>query len=196
MTKKTRRSKARRALLALSLVLVTMMVTVGGTIAWLTAQTDAVVNEFTTSDITVGIEETQATYQMVPGHTIAKDPKAWIGEGSQKGWLFVEITESANFNEYMTYEVASPWELVEGTTNVYAIKIDGVTNTAGTKYPILAGNQVTVKDTVDKADMTVAETSKPTLTFQAYACQLLKDNNTEFTAAEAWAIAKPVVTGE
>jgi len=188
MTKKTRRSKARRALLALSLVLVTMMVTVGGTIAWLTAQSNEVENIFQTSDIGVALTETQATYEMVPGHTITKDPKAQITSGSEYAWLFVKITESENFADYMDYTVDSAWTPLPDVEGVYYIEVDTDAE-IGVDYPILSGNQVTVLNTVTKEDMETAKNDQPTLTFQTYACQLWKDNSNKFTAAEAWEIA-------
>ena len=44
----------------------------------------------------------------------------------------------------------------------------------GTPYSVLANDQVTVKDTVTKADMNALKADdaiQPTLTFTAYACQ-------------------------
>ena len=50
--------------------------------------------------------------------------------------------------------------------------------------------------TVTKADMNAlnADGAQPTLTFTAYAVQLNKNNTTEFTAAEAWALAETLPT--
>ena len=65
------KKKTVALLLALTLVL---GVVAGGTIAWLTDTTTPVKNTFTTSDITVNLEETKGTnitdgksFQMVPG---------------------------------------------------------------------------------------------------------------------------------
>ena len=178
----------------LSLVLVIGCV-VGGTLAWLTATSSEVKNTFTTSDIGVTLEETKTDFQMVPGHTITKDPKASVTAGSEEAWLFVKIEESDNFNDYMTYEIATGWELVTYTTNVYARKVDGTTNTIGMAYSILKDDQVTVLGSVTKQMMETAKNNQPTLTFTAYASQLMKNNTEEFTAAEAWAnVANPAGT--
>ena len=50
--------KKRTLALLVALVLVVGCI-IGGTLAWLTAKTDAVVNTFTTSDIDVTLTETE-----------------------------------------------------------------------------------------------------------------------------------------
>lgn len=173
---------------------------IGGTLAWLTAQTNTITNTFTGSDITVKLEETTENYKMVPGATIKKDPKATVVEGSENCWLFVEITKSTTpkLDDYITYTVASPWAPIEEGSNVYYIKVDGTTATVNTPYPILTNNQVTVKDNVTEAMMDAINAEgadKPTLSFKVYAVQLEAGE----TAAKAWdarpeATEAPVVT--
>lgn len=169
--------------LILALVLAVGCV-VGGTLAWLTAQSDTVTNTFTTSDITVTLEETTTTYKMIPGYTISKDPKATVVSGSEECWLFVKLEKSANFDQYLTYEMADDWDLVEGQTNVYARKVES--DDIGTSYSVLKNDQVTVKGEVTKEMMTAAKTTQPTLKITAYASQLHKNANEEFNAQEAW----------
>ena len=83
MTKKTRRAKARRALLSISLVLVMMMAAVGGTIAWLTDSTDEIKNTFTVGNVDIDLTETANNSsndgweaELNPGSVYVKDPKA------------------------------------------------------------------------------------------------------------------------
>ena len=171
--------------LILALVLAVGCV-VGGTLAWLTAKSDTVTNTFTTSDITVTLKETTgAKYKMIPGYTISKDPKATVVAGSEECWLFVKLEKSANFDQYLNYEMADGWDLVEGQTNVYARKVES--DDIGTSYSVLKNDQVTVKGEVTKEMMTAANTAQPTLKITAYASQLHKNANEEFTAQQAWA---------
>ena len=174
--------------MVLALVLV-FGIAVGGTLAVLTAKTSEVKNTFTPSNIDITLEETKPenkTAKMVPGATIEKDPKATVVAGSEDCWLFVEITKSTNFDDFMTYEIADGWTLVDETTNVYARQVKAAQ--MGTAFSVLKNDQVTVKDTVTKAQMeALTDATHPTLSFTAYAVQLMKDNTTEFTAAEAWA---------
>ena len=227
-----RRSSKKAMAMLLSLVLVIGCV-VGGTLAWLTAQDTPVVNKFSPSTIGVDLKEhtynaatdtlTNETtdtgvdnYKMIPGWTIPKDPQAWITSGSEVAYLFVEIQESENFDDFMTYAIAEGWTLLTGVTGLDESKteegkIDTATNdtyviyrevAAGATatamdqdnaFQILANDQVAVLDTVKKENMP-ATGYEPTLTFTAYASQLKKNNTTAFTAAEAWNNVKPATT--
>ena len=173
MSKKSRRvAKARRALLALSLVLVTMLVAVGGTIAWLTDTTSAITNTFTGSDVSITLTETKKDFKMVPGATIEKDPKVTVEAGSEDCWLFVKVEKSSVLDKYITYTIATGWnELtgVSGVTGVYYREAK-----AGDNFPVLANNTVTVKTDVKVTDMEALkanDATQPTLTFTAYAVQ-------------------------
>ncbi len=178
--------KKKLMIVAVALAMVLTFVA-GGTLAWLVASTNEVKNTFTTSDIAVELKETTTEYKMVPGYDIAKDPKASVTAGSEAAWLFVKVEKSANFDQYMTYEMADGWTEVE--SGVYARKVE--TANIGTAYSVLKGDKVTVLGTVTKAMMETAKTNQPTLTFTAYASQLMKNATTEFTAAEAWANVQP-----
>lgn len=177
--------------LAMVLALVLLAVcAVSGTLAWLTAKSDTVVNTFTTSDIKVELTETNETYKMVPGYDIHKDPKAKVLAGSEECYLFVKLDKSQNFDTFLTYEMAEGWTLVPSETNVYFRKV--LTADIGTAYSVLANDQVTVRGEVTKAMMDGLTTETlPKLTVTAYASQLHKNATTEFTAAEAWANVIP-----
>lgn len=180
--------------LLLALVLVVGCV-VGGTLAWLIATTTPVTNTFTTSDIDITLTETGAqnnakSFQIVPGYTITKDPKVTVKAGSEKCYLFVKVEKSTNFDTFMTYTMATGWTPLTGVDNVYYRSVDA--STADQPFFVLKDNQVTVNDTVTKNDMNnlTADTC-PTLTVTAYASQYMKDNNTPFTAIQAWNNVNP-----
>ena len=206
MKGKYTRKHTKSLALVLALVLVIGCVA-GGTLAWLNAKTEEVKNTFSTSDIGVTLGETTNTYKMVPGWTIAKDPKATVTSGSEDCYLFVKVEKSNNFDTYMDMAIDSQWTALEDQTGVYYIKIDEDSE-KNVAYNVLgegkvtyenveyawADNQVLVKPTVTEAMMKTAKTSQPTLTFTAYAVQLMKNNTTEFTAAEAWELAQSLNT--
>lgn len=179
-----RKIRNRRIAMTVALVLVVALVSVGGTIAWLTAQTGEVVNTFTVGNIDITLAETTTDYKMVPGNTIAKDPTVTVEGGSEACWLFVKIEESDNLDDFITYAVDSGWTQLTGVTGVYYREV--AASAADQTFSVLADNKVTVYDTVTKAQMDalkVAGATQPTLTFTAYACQ--KDNVTSVT--DAWA---------
>ena len=129
---------------------------------------------------------------MIPGWDIEKDPKVWVKEGSEAAFLFVKVEKSANFDSYMTFDIADGWTKLTsaaGTNyNVYYRKVEGAENQGeGKALAILKDNKVTVKDQVTKEMMAeVKDNNQPTLTFTAYASQLKKNATDEFTAEQAW----------
>lgn len=158
----------------------------GATLAWLTAKTSSVTNTFTYGDINIELKETTGeSYKMVPGNTIAKDPKVTVKANSEACWLFVKVEKSTNFDEFMTYGIADGWTKLDGVDGVYYREVASPTD--DTVFDVLKDNSVTVKTTVTKEQFnSLTSTTMPTLTFTAYACQ--KDNVS--TAADAWNLVK------
>ena len=199
------KKKSLALVLALAMIVVCV---VGGTLAWLTDKTAPVTNTFTYGDINIKLEETGTTaaadgsatkeFKMIPGYTITKDPKVTVLAGSEKCYLFVKVVKSTNFDNFMTYDMAAGWtQLKDASGN----DVDGVfyrevdTDQMGTPISVLKNDQVTVKDTVTKADMNaLTADTQPTLTFTAYACQYNNSNGTNFTPAQAWAKVNPTTT--
>ena len=193
------KKKSLALVLALAMIVVCV---VGGTLAWLIATTPEVKNTFTYGDINIKLEETDATvsadgsatkeFKMIPGYTIAKDPKVTVLAGSEKCYLFVKVDKSANFDTFMTCTIATGWTALDGVPGVYYRIVD--TADMGTAYSVLANDKVTVKDTVTKADMNALKADdaiQPTLTFTAYACQYMENNTEHFDPADAWAKVYP-----
>lgn len=185
--RRRRRSTLKPLLVAMAVVLLIGCVA-GGTLAWLTSTTDKVTNTFSTSDINITLAETpDVEYKMIPGWTIAKDPEVTVVDGSEDCWLFVKVEKSANFDSYMSYEIAAGWTKMDNVTGGYDVYYRKVLSTDTTKsFSVLKDDQVSVLTTVTMSDMATAKTTQPTLTFQAAAVQLYKSNNLEFTAAEAY----------
>lgn len=179
------KKKSLALLLAIAIVVVGV---VAGTLAWLTAKSDTVTNTFTTSDIDIDLAETTGNdYKMIPGCDIKKDPTVTVNKDSEDCWLFVKLEKSDNYGTYLAdYTIANGWEQLAGEDGVYCRKAK-----AGDVFHVLKDDKVTVLGTVTKADMTAAETNKPTLTVTAYASQLYRSSGVEFTAAEAWGNVQP-----
>ena len=163
--------------------------TLGGSLAWLLANTDAVTNTFTTSNIEVKLEETTGNaYKMIPGWTITKNPKAWVVEGSEDCILFVKVAKSENFDAFMTYEIAEGWTKLEevGYYTVYYREVLSDDMGDENAFGILKDNKVVVKGEVTKEMMTDKDFTEPTLSFTAYAHQLYENSITKFKVADAW----------
>lgn len=186
--------------LVVAMLAVTLLIgcAIGGTVAWLTAKTDAVVNTFTYGDINIELTETKPTgrqAQIIPGVNIEKDPKVTVKANSEACWLFVKIkeenwptlTETDRTIKKVSYDIVTDWKPLEGQAGVYYREVDATTANAGVSYYILKGDTtypngvVTVSENLTKNEVN-SITTQPKLTFTAYAVQ--KDGIN--TAADAW----------
>ena len=179
--------------LVVAMLAVTLLIgcAIGGTVAWLTAKTDPVVNTFTYGNINITLAETTGNnYKIIPGVDIAKDPKVTVNKDSEACWLFVKVEEEGTFvANKVTYSIADGWTKGDGTdipANVYYREVSATTG--DTSFNVLKGNEkypngvVTVSENLTKAEVNNIST-QPKLTFTAYAVQ--KDGIAD--AATAWA---------
>lgn len=190
-------SRLKPALVSAAVTLI-LCGTISGTVAWLTAETDPVVNTFTYGDINIKLEETDTnkdgdndpntnTYPMIPGNRIEKDPIVTVLADSENAWLFVKLERSANFDEFMTFAVSDGWTALEGEPDVYYREVDK--SETDTAFMVLRDNTVNVKSDVTKEMLNaLGDGTYPTLTVTAYAVQ--RDNNV-VTAADAWGFIQP-----
>lgn len=191
MSKRKKKGVSTKVFLSLLALVLVVGCAVGGTIAWLTATTEPVVNTFTYGKIKIQLTETTGNaYKIIPGVNISKDPKVTVKADSEACWLFVKVAEEGTFvANKVTYSIADGWTQGDGTvipTNVCYREVNAVT--ADTNFNVLAGDTtypngvVTVSENLTKAEANSVATQS-TLTFTAYAVQ--KDGID--TAAEAWA---------
>lgn len=202
--------KTNKMIIALSLSIVLLMgCLIGGTLAWLLDKTNPVKNVFTTSDIDIELEETTKDYEMVPGHTIDKDPFVTVKANSEACYVFVKVEKTANLDTYIAYAIDGDWKKLED--GVYYLTADemttdqvfhvlgegsytdpmGTENTADDVTVAWENDEVGVKPSVKKTMMdSLTEDTMPKLTFTAYSVQRFETNGEEFTAAEAWALAQ------
>lgn len=189
-TIRRRRSVSGRAFVTLLALVLVFGCAVGGTFAWLTAKTDAVVNTFTYGDINIGLAETTGNdYKIVPGVNISKDPKVTVTAGSEACWLFVKVEEkdwpafkeTDNNKAKIDYKIASGWTELEGVSGVYYREVGAVTE--DTSFKVIENDVITVSENLTKDEVNTVVTVHPKLTFTAYAVQ--KDGVA--SAAAAWA---------
>lgn len=177
----------KRTLIILVALVAVFGMAVGGTIAWLTDQTESITNTFTVGNINIELEETATEFKMVPGVTIAKDPEITVRSGSEACYLFVKVEKSPNLDDFIDYTMATGWIALTGANGVYYREVDATTSDM--TFSVLEGDQVTCKDTVTKGmmDALTGAAAYPTLTFTAYAVQ----QSGSGSATEAWAKVTP-----
>lgn len=167
-----------------------------GTLAWLFDITDPIVNTFTYGDINITLEETDDgdgnllnnLYEMIPGNKIYKDPIVTVLKDSADCYLYVELNKSANFDDFMTFEIENGWNQLDGCEGIYYREVSSeIVRDNDFAYAVLKGNAVQVKAEVTKQQLEVLnENTYPTLKIKAYAIQRASMNN----ALEAWQIIK------
>ena len=186
MNTKHRRSISGKMFVTMLAVVLLVGCIIGGTVAWLTDQTNPITNTFTYGDINITLQETIGKdYKIIPGVDIRKDPKVTVKANSEDCWLFVKVAASGTFVEdKVTYAVAEGWTALTGNDGVYYRAVSS--GTADQSFSVLAGDQIIVSKDLTK-DEIKSITANPTLTFTAYAVQQSGSAN----AAEAWAKVNP-----
>ena len=193
----------KKLTLVVSLLLV-MALSIGGTLAYLTAETEAVTNTFTFGNINITLTETDEDNVfdgLVPGAKVAKDPVVTVVSGSEECYVFVKIEEANNSagdgEKYINWAVdTANWEAVEGETGVYKYKTTVDASSAAQElYVLQPGDSGTDYEngyvTVDGENVTkeyidnLTQNTYPKLTITAYAVQ--SEGMTD--AADAWAKA-------
>lgn len=208
---------------SIAMLMASVMLVVGfvsGTLAWLTDTTGKVENTFTTSGIDIDLTETFNAKssdekddndiwkkQMVPGYKLDKNPVVTVKANSEKCYLFVKVEKSADFDDYIAYNLAcadtSIWTELAGVDNVYYTVVDAVGAADQKEFHLLkagtftddgqtysyAQDQVLVKPSVTNEMMKTLKDSNNdlTITFTAYASQYYKDGTTPFDVETAWA---------
>lgn len=196
-----RRSVSSRAFIALLALVLVIGCVAGGTVAWLVAKTEPVVNTFTYGNINIALTEeaggTEKQFKIIPGTNIEKDPKVTVEGGSEACWLFVKVDKVGTFvTDKVTYAIADAWTQGNGTeipSNVYYREVSAEDAKNGVSYYVLAGDTtypngvITVRDTLSKTDVDNIAAGEISLTFTAYAVQ--KENIAD--AKTAWEKVTP-----
>lgn len=107
-----------------SALALTAAVAVGGTLAYLTANTEVKVNKFTYEfgtdqapiDLTLEEPSWVPGSPVTPGATIDKDPTLTVGQGSVKSHVYAEVVSTFPENT-VSYEVSDAW--TEVSDNIY-----------------------------------------------------------------------------
>lgn len=180
-------NKKKIVSMALALVLA-VGAGIGGTLAWLKAETGAVTNTFSFGNIDLTLTETKEEYVIVPGVEIHKDPRVTVftpdGYKDVPSYVFLTVEEQ-NWPEKVTYTIDKAWTKLSEGENVW---YQEVTPTAdGVALNVLDGDKVLVGSDLTKAEVESSRNKGETkLIFKAYAVQKAGFD----TPADAWAEAQ------
>lgn len=204
--------KNKSLVLVLALVLL-LGVSVGGTLAWLTAQTDEVKNTFTSAKLfddaateftlweheatdsdgdgvytlDTNSEVPSNTYKVLPGVNIPKDPTVDIVDLQENAYLYIKVT--SNLPNTLSYSIDDDnWESLTGTTGVWVYKgehaVDNVIKPTDTEHHTFTVNILTQE--TDGTAITVASDYSGTNSVELTFNAYMVQAAGTGTAAEAW----------
>ena len=125
---------------------------VGGTVAWMTAESEEVTNTFTVGNINIKLDEapvdengkatTEARvqeneYKLIPGSEYDKDPKVTVLANSENCYVYVKVTETNNEDDIIVWTLGDNWLSIDTEEHVY-VYVD-----AESKEPIVVGTATT-----------------------------------------------------
>lgn len=173
----------KKLTLVVSLLLV-MALSIGGTLAYLTAQTEAVTNTFTVGNITITLAETKGnSFKIVPGATVEKDPLITVKSGSEKCYVYAFINNALMLNDKVvaTPNVGTSWTAVktEGGKTLY--RYNEIVDAASADQPLAVFTQVTYSGTDITAE-NIGQLDTKTIVVDAFAHQ---SENTTSDVADA-----------
>lgn len=183
------------AVVALSLALVCV---VGGTLAWLIAESAEVVNTFTVGKIEIDLNETDVdndsdtkknSYEVMPGGTVVKDPYVTVKANSENCYVYVMVTNNLviDGNAVASYVPNTDWELVgtktvDGvTTNLYRYVNKVETNAADQDLPTVFDEVVYADEAITLEN--IQNLQNKTIVVKAYAHQADNVELDDVTAA-------------
>ena len=187
-------SKTKKTLLMMVCAVMLVLVSVMGTMAYLTS-TDSVTNTFTVGNVAITLDETDVdnstadadrdkanAYNLLPGHKYTKDPIIHVAANSEDCYLFVKVEdEIAAIEDAKTVATQMSelgWTAVEGETNIFAY--DSIIKKSASAQDVKVFNDFTIKGDVNNT--TLAGYKGKTIKVTAYAVQA-----DGFTSAEdAW----------
>ncbi|MBE5773258.1 MAG: hypothetical protein E7337_04915 [Clostridiales bacterium] len=212
-----RKMRNRRIALTICLMLAVSLASIGGTIAWLTAESGTVTNTFTSGNVTITLDEGDVyettddipkdkklgqfiegaervmanEYQVIPGSTYDKDPKVTVVDGSEDCYLFVEFVETNTPKSYFDYEStltsANGWNPGDGSNIPDNVWYRTVLAGDTTKSWELLKGNKITVNATKVTETNMDAAKTAKLEWTAYACQKANVDS----AADAWAILNP-----
>lgn len=170
---------ARVLVMAVALTLIIGGI-IGGSVAWLTAKTEPVVNTFTVGDINITLTESTGTsYTFIPGKDISKDPKVTVAANSETCYLFIKVTkENWPSTSKISYTMAEGWNELTGNEGVFYREV--ASSTFEQAFHVITGDKIMVSSELTKAELNDFATP---ISFSVKAFAVQKDGIADANAA-------------
>ena len=203
---------ARKVLLMACSALLLVCLTVGATVAYLTATTGVVTNTFTVGSVAITLDETDVdlygvkdgetrvvknSYKLINGHEYTKDPTVHVTAGSEQCFVFVKVVNPIAAYEGTVEDDPATTDIDETVKKIADQMTDnGWVALAGETNVYYYNNVVDAREAkkdlpvfakfVIDGEVALPETAPASITIDAYAVQA----DGFGSAAEAWEAAE------
>ncbi len=186
-------SKKRAAATAAAVALGALLVLGGASMAWLQDSTKVTTNEFATNSNSVKLNESNTSFDIVPGTSEVKDP---VVSASYTLDSYVYVVVYDNTQGLVEWEMDSSWvQLTDadgeqvttddgGLVYYQLLTYEGDGTAASFSDTVIAGSTVSYSSSLTNEDMEDVE--DVTLAFQAYIIQAQFSNSGNATPLLAW----------
>ncbi len=201
-----KRGIATKGMVMILALMLVVGLSVGGTLAWLTATAPTVTNTFTVGDINIDLWENdfvlstntldtskkvtaETEYKVVPGGTSPKNPTLTVKAKSENCYVYVTVENNMKIGDatVATVDVQNTWTQVATNANKTLYRYNSIVNYAENDQDLAVFTQVTYSGAeITKAN--ISQLSGETIVINGYAHQ--SDNTDQATAdaaAKAWA---------
>lgn len=189
----TTTKKLTIAVISLSLALVLV---IGGTLAFLVAESNEVTNTFTYGNIQLTLTEengkntTGMSFEgVVPGDVLTKDPTVNVLANSEECYVYVLIDNQ--LGTAASYNIGSAWvkvdEYTTGTKALYRYGDDSVKKSENDQ-PLPVFTTLTFADTLDKAGVDVLAGKNVVIKAYAHQAKNIENIAVADSAALDWAV--------
>lgn len=183
-------NKFLKVLLIMLCAVVLVVLSVAGTLAYLSTKTDPVTNTFTAGDINITLSQTATLTdaKIIPGQEYVVDPVVTVAAGSEGCWLFIEVDKMTGFDTYFNYTPADGWNQLNGNPNVYWRTVSATAGQAAS-FALFAPRSENTQATLCASMNLTKEQCKDlsgSLSFTAYAVQ----HSGVSSETDAWRIAQ------
>lgn len=161
--------------------------TIGGTLAWLTANSGPVENTFTVGKIEISLDEKDTenvVYKIVPGASQDKKPVVTVKSGSEKCYVYVLVDNQLGNNVTLDIDT-SIWTSIATSGDKTLYRYSTVVDAASTEQTCTVFTKVTYAKTIDETSITALNENKITIYAYAHQAEHLDNESIADTAAKA-----------
>lgn len=195
-----KKNSGKKIVVTLLAVVLLIGCTVGGTLAWLSAQTSTVTNTFAVGNINIDLEETingtktsaktsdvtNNNFKIVPGATESKDPVVTVEKGSEKCYVYVCVENNLVVNDTIVGTLnidSSKWTTVATSGNKTVYRYYQVVDASAADVELPVFTTVTYSSDINASNINTLKDKTIAISAYAHQSENVSDYNTTTDAA-------------